>query len=151
MGRCHSFFTRDMRTQVAVSAILITSALLPVAQVGHTASKPVPGTFIGEHGLRGHVELTFATRRGIGLHLSRYTVTGDLRCEGEPVIPLEYSHMKVTAKTAARVTGKRRTFSYRAATLHIDGRFASPKRIVGTITGRASYCEQAAGFTARIK
>jgi hypothetical protein len=138
-----------MRTRRAVPILIVTAALLPIAQVTHASDKPAPGTFAGEHGLRGTVRLTFATERGIGLHLSKYTVTGDLRCESEPVIPLEYRGMTVTARSAARVSSKKRTFIYRAATLEIRGRFVSAKKITGTITGKASYCEQSAPFVAR--
>lgn len=139
-----------MRNRCAIPVLLIATALLP-ATSAQAADKPAPGTFVGEHGLRGTVSLRFATERGIGLHLSKYTVAGDLRCEGEPIIPMEYTRMQVTARTAARVRGKRRTFTYRAATLVITGRFTTAKRITGTITGRASYCEQSAAFTARMR
>lgn len=139
-----------MRTHRVIPILLATTALLPMTGA-HAADRPSPGSFTGEHGLRGTVSLRFSTERGIGLYLSKYTVLGDLRCDGEPIIPLEYSRMQVTARQAARVRGKRRTFTYRAATLVINGRFTTPKRITGTITGRASYCEQTAGFTARLK
>jgi hypothetical protein len=140
-----------MRTPRAVPIVLITSALLPFAQVAHADTKPAPGTYTGEHGLRGPVKLTFASERGIGLYLAKYSVTGDLQCEGEPVIPMDHSRMTVTARSAAKVSGKKRTFTYRAATLEIRGRFVSSRKVVGTITGKASYCEQTAGFVARRK
>ncbi|HRY09201.1 MAG: hypothetical protein H6526_01260 [Actinobacteria bacterium] len=134
----------------AIPVLLIVTALLPVAQTAHAADKPTPGTFRGEHGLNGGLRLTFAHEKGIGVYLSRYTVSGELRCDGEPVIPLTYQAMRVTARTAAKVRGKKRTFTYRAATLEITGRFVSAKRIAGTITGKASYCTQSAGFVAKL-
>ena len=114
------------------------------------ADKPSAGRFAGAHDLGGPVRLTFAREAGIGLHLSRYSVAGTLRCEGEPDIPFDYDRMQVTAKTAARVSGKTRRFTYRAATLEITGRFVSATKVVGTVTAKASYCTQSAGFVARL-